>query len=688
MSKWRQLPHEDTMTTLERKRLENGQQLGPQLRALRISGPAKSSQDDEAAEGEAPAQLVGEDRTLELSFSSDAPIRMGWYTEKLSHESGAADLLRLNNGAALLFNHNRNDVLGVLEKAWIDEKSGVGRCLVRFGRDARGQWAMDQVNDGILSLTSFMYQPREMKLTKESDDGDEYTTTAWEAFEVSLVTVPADPSVGVGRAATGEGLPVKVTRPAQSTAADAEQNQGKRTMEPQVITPDATGAGAADPAKLEAERKQAIEALCQTNGIAESVRNAMIAVGVTIEQARGLVLNEVLMRGGQLASLKGTDPNPDLTAREKKSYSLIRAAKALAMSNGPDSANAWKDAGFEREVSQEISKRTGQSTVGFFMPTNIDFAMRAARAADYSVGTGAGLSATSGGANLVATNLLAGSFIDILRNKARVMQLGARMLSGLVGNIDIPRQKAAGAVYWGTEGFSLTQTGGQFDKVSMSPKTVGALSIITRQMMLQNTPDVEMLARADLLSTMALGIDAAALYGSNASGQPKGIANTAGIGSVVGGTNGAALTIDHLIDLETQITVANADVDAMSYLVNAKTTGTLKKLKDTTGRYLWNNTSNFGQRVATPGEINGYTVGRTNQVRGNLTKGSGTNLSEVYFADWSQLLIGEWGVVEILPNPYLSGVYEAGSVALRVMQSVDIAVRHPESFSYMGDAIA
>ena len=205
-------------------------------------------------------------------------------------------------------------------------------------------------------------------------------------------------------------------------------------------------------------------------------------------------------------------------------------------------------------------------------------------------------------------------------------------------------------------------------------------------MLQQSSPDIEMLVRADMLQTLALGIDAAALYGTGSSNQPLGISNQSGVGSVIGGTNGAAITIDHMIDLETQVASANADDATLAYLTNAKAVGSLKKLKSTTGQYLWTN-SPMGQRSNTPGEINGYTCARTNQARSNLSKGSGTNLSEVYFGDWAQVLVGEWGVIEILPNPYAAGIYEGGGVELRIMQSVDIGVRHGASFSIFSDAI-
>lgn len=452
----------------------------------------------------------------------------------------------------------------------------------------------------------------------------------------------------------------------------------------------ATGAAAApavpvaaviDPAIVENARVTEIEAMCRTHQVDENVRNHLIQLKAPIEMARGIVLNTVLARSGGAASLGG-GVNPDMTENEKAKYSLVRAINA-AVNERMGSSTAWKDAGFEREVSVEIGKRSGKTTAGIFMPTNLRFA---SRSADYSFGTGAGLSATSGGSNIVATNLLAGSFIDLLRNKARVLAMGAQMLSGLVGNVDIPRQKSAGLTYWVGEGQVLSQAGAAFDKISLSPKHIGALSIITRNMLQQSTPDIEMLVRADMLTTIALGIDAAALYGTGTGYQPLGIANQPGIGPVIGGANGGALTIDNMIDLETAVTSANADDGALAYLTNARAVGTLKKLKSSTGQYLWTN-SPMGQRSGTPGEINGYTVARTNQARSNLTKGSGTNLSEVYFGDWSQVIIGEWGVVEILPNPYAAGVYEAGGVELRVLQSLDIGVRHAQSFSIMSDAI-
>ncbi|KQV51352.1 phage major capsid protein [Duganella sp. Root336D2] len=677
----------------KKRKLDVGtQKIGPLYRGARLL----------ASVGEADEVQVGivdvETRTVTFSFSSEAPCATYWGADEiLSHEPSAVKLQRINAAGPFVFNHNLDDVLGVVEKAWLGNDRRC-YCTVRFGKDARGEWAMGQVNDRILQNVSFQYRV----FTYVTDvDSDVYTATSWEPFEVALVSAPADITVGMARSAANEEMDVVITR-SQSNPANAdnpeneedpmfiikkhkkqEVAEGQRSVggAPAAPAPAPSQQAAVDPQKLEQDRVTEIEAMCRQYQIADETRTALVQLRTPIEQARGVVLNEMLARGRGTASLNNSH-NPDLTEKEKARYSMLRAINGSIRQMQGDSA-AWKEAGLEREVSLAIAQRSGKQTAGVFIPTNLRFA---ARAADYSFGTGAGLSASSGGANLVANNLMAGSMIELLRNKARVLSLGAQMLSGLVGNVDIPRQKAAGSTYWVGEGQPLGQTGAQFDKISLTPKHIGAITVITRNMLQQSTPDIDMMARADLLQTLALGIDLAALSGNGAGNMPLGIANQPGVNPIIGGANGAAITLDHLIDMETAVADRNADSDSMAYLCNARTVGALKKLKSTTGQYLWTNNP-IGQRSGTPGEINGYTVSRSNQVRKNLTKGTGTNLSELFFGDWSQVIVGEWGVVEILPNLYAPGVYEAGGVELRVLQTVDVGVRHGESFSIMADAI-
>lgn len=645
--------------------LQRPDKLGPQRRFINLRA------DTAAVDTEA--------RTVALSFSSETPVDMWYGTEVLSHAKGAMRLGDRQAAMPLLFNHDMCDLLGVVESVGIE--GGRGVATVRFGKDERGDWAMQQVADNILTNVSFMYRVFKFE---EDTETETYTATDWEPYEISLVTVPADASVGVGRAA-GDDSNTVVIATRQSTVAPATPLKGIEMRTRHILQDQATdgtqggpgGAVVIDEPKFralgaEGERKRIaeIDAMCRAHKVPDDVRAGLIQKGASLEEARGAVLDLQLARGATPAANLGDGHAPDLSEKDKARYSMIRAINAAL--NG-----SWKEAGFEAEVSNDIAKRMGKSTSGFFMPTNIPFAQRA----QYAQG------ATATGGAIVATNLLSGSFIEVLRNKARVLQLGATVLSGLVGNVDIPRQTGATSTFWVTEGGNLTEAEATFDKVSLSLKSIGTYSAVTRQMLLQSTPDIEMIARADLIAQLALGVDLAALSGTGSGGQPTGIANVAGIGSVVGGTNGAQITIDNLIDLETQITAANADVDGMAYLANAKTVGWLKKAKSSTGQYLWTNIPG-GQRSGTPGEINGYAVARSNQARSTLTKGTASGIcSEIFFGNWAELLIGEWGVLEILPNPYDATLFKQGGVLLRAMQSLDIGVRHAASFATMSDGL-
>ena len=218
-------------------------------------------------------------------------------------------------------------------------------------------------------------------------------------------------------------------------------------------------------------------------------------------------------------------------------------------------------------------------------------------------------------------------------------------------------------------------------------KTIAAKSFVSRNMLRQVTMSVENFVRNELATSIALAIDLAALSGSGSGSEPKGLASQTGILTVEGGTNGAAITFDHLIDMETKVADANADGTSMAYLANAVTIGALKKIKDANNNYIWKPIVG-ASRNAIPGEVNGYPVARSNQARKNLTKGTSSGVcSEIFFGNWADLLIGEWGVLEILPNPYSAAAYDNGGLEIRALQSVDIAVRHPESFCRMADVL-
>lgn len=612
--------------------------------------------------------------TLIFPFSSEAPVSRWFGNEILSHKDGAADLERLNTKASVLFNHDWDKYVGVVERAWVEDKRGW--VEVRFSENEFAQSIKRDVENGTLQNVSFGYQVLAMDLASEKSDDDgkgkvkTYVASRWTIHEVSFVTVPADfKTVGVGRSEGNEEIELSILSAADTAEKELEMPpENKDTTQVDVAALQAT-------ARTEERARVAAIAALGQRFHKEDIAKELIANGASLDSARESFLNAM---GVVQKPLDPKANDVDMSEKQKGSYSLIRALNAAISKD-------WSKAGFEKEVSDAIAKRSGRETNGFFLPMNVtvdEQAVQQARAAYNAVGG----TPTQGG-NLVATQLLAGSFIDILRNKAMVVQMGAQLLSGLIGNVAIPRQGAATVAYWVTENGTITEDESMaFQLVTLSPKTIAARSQITRQMLQQSTPSIEALVRNDLAQVLALGIDKAAIHGTGTSGQPLGILNQSGIGSVIGGTNGAAITIDHLIDLETLVASANADFGAMGYMTNAKAVGALKKLKSTTGQYLWTSLPGGG-RSATPGEINGYPVGRTNQVNSNGTKGSATGVtSSVLFGNFSDLMIGEWGVLEILPNPYGSG-FNSGALDIRAMQTVDVAVRHPESFAAMTDAL-
>lgn len=598
-----------------------------------------------------------EHRTVTASVASETPIQM-WsdWKEVLSHAPGAMRMGQRQKSLPLLLGHDPDRVVGVIDA--IRQEDGRTYATMRFASDEEGEKAFTRVKDRILTNVSIGY-----RVFKRSEDEEQKITTAtdWEIFEVSLVAMPADASVGVYRS---------LNQATEKEPLMGDKNQATAATAAQKETAPAVQVSENEVRAAERARIQEIETMCRQFNIDDNRRNDLINRGASVDEARAAIMDTLSAQRQAPAADSKRDFDIGMSEAERHRYSLVRALNAHMTGN-------WREAGLEREVSVELARRMGRDSNGFFMPTDLPMM----REAGYYVGT-----PTQGG-NLVKTDLLMGSFIDILRNKAAVMQLGATFLPGLVGKVEIPRQSGVSATQWIQETGTVTGSNATFDKVALDMKTIAAKSFVSRNMLRQVTMSVENFVRNELATSIALAIDLAALSGSGSGSEPKGLASQTGILTVEGGTNGAAITFDHLIDMETKVADANADGTSMAYLANAVTIGALKKIKDANNNYIWKPIVG-ASRNAIPGEVNGYPVARSNQARKNLTKGTSSGVcSEIFFGNWADLLIGEWGVLEILPNPYSAAAYDNGGLEIRALQSVDIAVRHPESFCRMADVL-
>lgn len=355
-------------------------------------------------------------------------------------------------------------------------------------------------------------------------------------------------------------------------------------------------------------------------------------------------------------------PEIGLTSNERKSYSFVKAIRAAASGD-------WSDAGFEKECSDAAAAKLESRRGNIAVPHDV---LVGGETRDMTVGTATG-------DQLVATDHLAGSFIDLLRNKMVLRAAGARFMNGLVGNVAIPKRTTGTTAYWVAENGAPTESQSVFGQVTLSPKTVAGYEDISRQLLLQSTPDAEMLIRDDLAQTLAIAIDYAGLHGSGASNQPTGVASVSGIGSVVGGTNGANPDWADIVDLETEVAKDNADLGNLAYITNTQVRGFLKqtvRVSSTDSRFIWADGT-------TP--LNGYKALVSNQVSSTLTKGTTSgSCSAIFFGNWNDLLIGMWGGLDLLVDPFSNST--TGQIRVVAFQSVDIAVRHAESFAAMLDA--
>jgi HK97 family phage major capsid protein len=574
---------------------------------------------------------------VEFSFSSEEPVERYFGMEVLSHDPGAMNMARLNSGAApWLWNHNPDVVLGGVEKAW---QGGDGRGMVRTRwspntkSEGSDEWKVRQNWEaGIIRNVSFMYSI-DAPLDLKSREGVALVT-AFTPMEVSTVSIPADATVGQGRA-IGDTA---------ASAADPTQPPIE-SMEPTIDIEAVKAQAAAD----ERSRVASITGLCREHK-ADDLAQGLIERGATESEAMRDVLAAIGKRAKQPATpaaaaqpIAGASADIGLTEKEARSYSFLKAIRAQAF---PNDRAAFEAAAFEREVSAATSERMGGDARGYLVPHDV-------LKRDLTVGT------ASAAGDLVFTDARPGSFIELLRNRLALASLGVQTLTGLVGPVAIPKQTGGATAYWVAEKGEPTESNPAVGQVNLNAKTLGAFTEFSRRLILQSSIDVESMVRRELATVMALEIDRAALYGTGTSSQPKGLKFVTGINTVDFAAN--APTYAEVVAMETAINADNADIGAMSYLTNSTIYGGFKTTEKA---------SSTAQFILEPGgTVNGYNVVRSNQVESN----------DVFFGVWNQILMGMWGALDLQVNPY--ALDKSGGVRVTAFQDVDVAVRYAECFT-------
>lgn len=626
-------------------------------------------------------------RTVELAFSSEIEVERWYGIEILDHDPASVRLDRLRDGGALLVDHDWTDQVGVIESVTIDADRR-GRAVVRFGRSARADEIFNDIVDGIRKHVSVGYRVLAAKLTETRDEWqDVYRITDWEPYEISIVSVPADNSVGVGRALDTPHEEQRAEKPntSQSTKPVSEDSRmekilrdasgnlvralvdekGNITQVLEVL--ERAGDDARNAEKRGREAEQARVRSITEMGEKYNARDlALKAIGdnTSAEEFQRSLLDHLNKPKDPAQPSDGTrsgsKPLPEMPSsvigmdeKDIRRYSIFNVVRALA---NPNDAAAQRAAAFEIECSNMAQKQYGRNAKGILIPDDVLRAFNAGGAPNTPAGA-------QTGSNLVGTDFMAGSFIDLLRPRTTIMRL-ARTMGGLVGNVEIPKQTGGATAYWIGEGDDANETTPTIGQLGLSPKTVAAYTDITRRLLMQSTPDAEAIVRGDLVEAIAQAIDYAGYYGTGTSNQPLGLANYTGINAV--DFAGANPTYAELVQMETEIAADNADVNSMAYVLNARGRGAAK----TTPKFASGASVSDAGVIWEPGNtLNGYRAEVTNQVQDG----------DVFFGNFADLVVGMWGGLDMTVDPY--SLSKSGSLRIVVFQDVDFAVRRVESFT-------
>jgi HK97 family phage major capsid protein len=573
---------------------------------------------------------VDEDkRTVEVAFSSEIEVERWFGIEILDHAPESVRLNRLNDGGAVLMDHNRTDQIGVVEMAQIDSDRR-GRAMLRFGKSKRADEVFQDVVDGIRKHISVGYNIHKYERSKgENGAPDTIRITEWEPTEISIVAVPADASVGIGRSDQTE-LDAKDNIMPKANMTPTEEQRTEPTAPVKVPVQINN-----DEVRMQ-ERQRISELERASSGTSwdlSELKREAIDKGWSVEQFRSKSFEFISSQPAPTAGHTGEE----MLRKENREYSLVRAINAQMSGD-------WANAGFEREMSQELS-RQGGSVVGggLIVPMSVFSSQRAD---------------TTGAGGLIGTQHMSNQFIDVLRANTLLGKLGARFLPGLNGNLSMPKKTASATFGWMAEAADAAESDVTVGNVVMSGKHVGGVVPMTFELMRQSSPAIEQIVREDMLMGMALSIDYAGFNGSGADNQPLGILNTAGVQTLtLADTTNKIPTWAEVVAMEGKLDDANALMGSLAYAFRPTVHSALKTAKKDAGS---------GRFVIEGSECNGYAAHSSTQMPAG---GS-------VFGNFADVLIGTWGMVELIPTRNS----KTGGLDIGCHQMADVAVRNAQSF--------
>tara|TARA_R110002051_G_scaffold114306_1_gene187215 strand:- start:1175 stop:3130 length:1956 start_codon:yes stop_codon:yes gene_type:complete len=600
----------------------------------------------------ARAEYIDEDkRTVRIALSSEEPVERSFGIEILDHSRESVDMEWAKSGnMPVLLDHDSRSLVGIVESFELDSATNRTLAHIRFGRSELAQEAWQDVLDGIRKSVSVGYKINSMVRDESAEDAT--FRANWTPMEASLVSLPADtnPMIGVARSKdTAEvNAPVinnNITKDIKMTEEiKSEVNLDEVRSEATVVARSAVA-------------KEAKEILAlATKHHKRDLADASIGEGHTLEQFRGILLNNI----SDDTPLETPVAEVGLNAKQRGQYSFLNAIRAA-------STGDWSKAGLEREISEEIASRSGKEARGFYLPMDIGWGQR-----DQTVGT------NSQGGFLKGTDHLANEFIGEVYAASTVTQLGARVMTGLQGDIAIPKLSASVTnTAFVAEGSAPTEGQGVFSQVTMAPKTLATFVDYTRKLALQSDPSIEAVLRNDVVQTMAAKIDQVAINGGG-SNEPSGILTESDANVVAIGTNGGALTYAKVVDMEAAIAADNALTGTLNFLTTPGVQGAMRQIprqgSGVEGNFILNDSNS----------VMGHNVTASTNVPSTLTKGTTSgSCHALLLGDFGQVMLGFWSGVDVVVDS--STLSTSGGTRIAFFQDLDVAVRIPNAFAVIKD---
>ena len=615
---------------------------------------AERGQRFRSASFEIVREACGEDgaeekRTVRASVSSETPVEEfvfddahgEWVRamEVLGHGEGEIDRSRMADGLVIQDTHG-GDQIGIMRSPEVRDGKITGE--IEFGCGDRAQEIKADALAGIRRNMSIGYMVNRWERTGEVVDGlPVYRATSWTPYEASFVPVPADTRVGVAR------------------SEDITNKGGRTAKEFQIMeTPEE------NKAVLTAENVSEMYRLARAADMEAGVVDEHIKAGKSFDEFRALAISALEKAKAERAKKPDTPPAAE-TRRAfdegeakavRKQYSIHRAILSMV--------DPKVEAGYEREISDEIAKQTGRAAQGLYIP-NFIHGQRAITPPNFVVGD-------SNGSNFVATDLLASEYIEPLVAKMRLTEAGMRTITGLRGDIAIPKGGLSQGG-WIAENGTANATVSTLGQVTGSPHTASAYTDISRKMLIQSSISAEAYTVESLDRALRYLLETAGYSGTGADAQPTGIVNTVGIGGVdfVAG----APTLSKLVDMWSAIESANAGSESMAWIATPAVKALLRTTMDS---------------FTTTGGSGDITVGfgkyLLEQLRGEAFcegyRFLDTTLApakKLLFGDFSQLVLALWSGTDIRVDPYT--LSNTGALRVVALQDCDYLVRHAAAFA-------